>query len=330
MKIKFTPVLALAGLLTATTAYAQETVYSDPVGVMTVELPGGSDTRLGVPFANAPSFASTVSAVGTDFITLSGNPDFTPDQFAPSAEGFPTYYVLFSGGVESGLYLDILSNTADTLTMSLGSETTENIEVGDPVSIIPHKTLAEIFEGATVPAGTRVFLYDNSAVGVNKSSSAIITYFEGFGWFQGATLSDSLPVKRNQGIIVRTPSGAPTLEIAFAGNVSMINERIRIPARTSSNDVLFSINSATPMPLANLNLSVADQTRLFIYDNQTPGVNKSSSAIFTYFEGFGWFQGATLRDAYELQPGVNYVLRIPSVESDFDWIATGTPSYLNQ
>ena len=80
---KFITLLSGAVLL-ASSGFAQ-TVATDPVGYVTTTVEAYSDAVVSPVMARPASFVGTISSVDDgDTITLSGTPNFTVDEFAPS------------------------------------------------------------------------------------------------------------------------------------------------------------------------------------------------------------------------------------------------------
>lgn len=63
--------------------------------------------------------------------------------------------------------------------------------------------LGEIFNPGAAGNGDKVLVFDESASGQNKSAATIITYFHGFGWYNGPTNLSGLEIQPGQGLLYR-------------------------------------------------------------------------------------------------------------------------------
>lgn len=57
--------------------------------------------------------------------------------------------------------------------------------------------------------------------------------------------------------------------------------------------------------------SVPNNTQVFLYNRSQSGVNKSASAIYTHFTGYGWYSGPTNGNNQILYPDESVVIRAP-------------------
>lgn len=139
--------VVLGAALFASVASAQ-TAYTDPVGYITITVPGsaGGTPRLtlaGLGMVNPVEFQGAVSTATGTTLTFAGTP-FTASAFNAAGANAKFYVEV----VSTGLMTDIVSNTVSDLTvsddLSLAADTV--------VRIRAHHTLASLF-GATNSAG---------------------------------------------------------------------------------------------------------------------------------------------------------------------------------
>jgi uncharacterized protein (TIGR02597 family) len=164
-----------------------QAVEIDPLGYVTVNLAGNSDSYVYIPFKRAPEFvgvASTLSANGTydsgepftdgnnsgswdngeaftdtnNVIALGGTPGLTVNQFVYVAVTQPKrYYVFLKSGTRKGMYYTVVSNAAASLTVdTAGDDLSAAINSSTTLEVVPYDTLGSIFPGGA---------------GVNPSSS---------------------------------------------------------------------------------------------------------------------------------------------------------------
>ena len=136
-------ILAISLFLSSSLAQAQE-ASTPPVGVLTIDLPGQSDTIVSVPFHRPTVFRGVVSSHNGDVVTVQGTPGWDVDQFVFNSESQTnTYYLLVCSGDHNGVEAKIVGSDSNSVTI-------ESIEVdidGAVVEIIPYWTLNTVFEG---------------------------------------------------------------------------------------------------------------------------------------------------------------------------------------
>lgn len=155
-----------------------EAVEIDPLGYVTVNLAGDSDSYVNIPFKRSPEFvgvASALSANGTydagepftdgnnsgswdngetftdtnNVIALGGTPGLTVNQFVYVAVTQPKrYYVFLKSGTRAGMYYSVVSNAAASLTVdTAGDDLSTAINSTTTLEVIPYDTLGSIFPG---------------------------------------------------------------------------------------------------------------------------------------------------------------------------------------
>jgi len=176
-------------------------VATDPVGYVTLTVEAYSDAVVSPVMARPASFVGTISSVDDeDTITLSGTPNFTVDEFAPSdSSGNNSFYVQFTSGDREGLWAIVSANTSSSLDLTfvnqdLGSVVGDQVLAGDGVEIIPFWTPATLFPDADVANLSELLVFSRTVAGINLSASATYVSFDTFGWYNGGTLVDNLPI----------------------------------------------------------------------------------------------------------------------------------------
>lgn len=187
-----------AGLLFSLNA---QSVTTDPVGYVTTTFFGDRDTTFAPGLTRPGVFRGNITST-PDLSSLSfSGQSWATDEFADS------HFVLVRSGELEGAFAQISSNTSDTLTLTFISEdfflgSSQGVNAGDNVEIIPFWTLGELFSD-NVPDGSRVLLFSRNSVGEDISSSQGFTFFEGFGWFSGSTDLNNYILPENAGLVFR-------------------------------------------------------------------------------------------------------------------------------
>ena len=298
---------------------AQTTVSTDPVGFVSKTIPANSDGTFAPSVQQPASFVGTIATINDpNNIKVSGSPGWTANSFVTSG----TYYCLISSGAREGVFATITANGTDTLTLAyvvqdLGTVSGDKVVVGDVVKIIPYWTLGTLLPDATKTGGfapdkTTVFLYSRSQAGTNKSASHFYTLYATYGWYDGGTPSDSQIIYPDESIVVRAPSGA-SVPITQTGSVLMNKYRTSLDNITPNvdQDIRLGVNVPVPVGLRSFMDAglPADGDTVFIFNDAAVGQNKSATNFFTYYNTYGWYDGGTNVDAYQLQPGQGIVYR---------------------
>lgn len=183
-----------------------DTVYSNPMGFVSVTCPRNSDTIVGLPLRQAADFTGTLSAnpdtvtiPDSAILSLIGTPGLTVDAFAG------THYVKFKDSTPTALpgdgqWFAVVSNTADTITLDLNGDVIDSVS-GAELEVLKFWTLGELFPpaecttdplttGTAIVASTNLFasglrtqvLYPNlNGSGINLAPS--VGYFlNGASW----------------------------------------------------------------------------------------------------------------------------------------------------
>lgn len=240
-----TPSLLFPGLAAALIALplslSAQSVTTDPVGVINVDLPGNSDTVVSVPFHRPVEFQGSVDSIDGNQITVNGTPGWSTNQFVYDAPGqTDTFYVLFASGEKEGMFYTIDANTADTLTLDLAGDTLAGVQsdqddgpgMGDILKIIPYWTLGTLFGDnnddiqGIVPSPNVlnplafVNFRDPNQAGINLSFSGAFFYHDGaqgpMGWYKAGSIQDGV---QNDHVI--TPDTFFTIRITQSGESSM-------------------------------------------------------------------------------------------------------------
>ena len=310
----------LAGVvLHVPSGFAQASVATDPVGYVTVTVEANSDAVVSAVMSRPSVFTGTIASVDdADTVTLSDSPGFSTDEFAPTdLSGNNSYYVKLTSGDREGLWAIISGNTTSSLdltfvTQNLGSVENDKVQAGDTVEIIPCWTPATLFPEANISNLSELLVFSRTVAGINLSASATYVCYDGFGWYNGGTLVDNLPIYPDESLIFRNKSVSPQ-QLTQAGVVPMA--AFRTVLALVDDGIMQDIRLTSGLPvnvtlqeLADLGAD-GDGDQILIFDNTLAGENKSASITATYYNGFGWYNGGTPMNSYVLTPGEGIVYR---------------------
>ena len=94
-----------------------------------------------------------------------------------------------------------------------GQDQDIRITTGTPIPV----TLASFLNPGAPADGDIVLIFDDSAPGINKAASFVVTYYNGFGWYDGPTDMNGHQLQPGQGIVYRKAgaNSANTLYVTF-------------------------------------------------------------------------------------------------------------------
>jgi uncharacterized protein (TIGR02597 family) len=305
---------------------------------------GNSDTIVSLPYTRAGVVAQTVSAVSANVITVSGTPNWLPNQFVYSAGvQTNTYFVRFDSGADAGKLYPITANGANNVTLNLGADSLGSVVSGDILSIEAYWTPATTFpNGAGIFASptpgnrfTEVLVPDTTSAGINLSAAKVL-YFNAGAWKQvgSNTNHNDDPFSPNSFLIVRHNVGTNSTLMVLG---SVVGGALSIPLMTSASiqqdnavalarPVIVSLNdsglinsgafAASPLPGSRTD-------ELQVFDNTVVQKNKSSSAIYYYWSGAWRKVGAGTTDVGSDQiftPGTGMVIRKGTNNAAATWV----------
>ena len=333
--LKYLAVLPGAALFVSS-QLAAESDSTNPVGYITLTVKASSDAVVAASMARASSYVGTVASVDdSDTITLSGSPGFTVDEYAPADEdGNNSYYVQFTSGDREGLWAIIDGNGSSSLdltfvTQDLGSDEGDQVLSGDTVAIVPFWTPATLFPDADVVDGSELLVFSRTVAGINLSASSVYVSYDGYGWYNGGTYVDHLPIYPDESMIFRNKSGEDQ-KLTQAGQVPMATFRTVLSLVSSETQQDIRLTAGLPVSVAlqdfaDLGAS-GDGDQILIFDNTLAGENKSASKVVTYYDGYGWYDGGTEMNTYEIDPGQGIVYRKKGANAS-DAVVKFKPSY---
>lgn len=321
-------IAALGGFLGS--SYAQS-VATAPVGAITTSINSFSDQRTGITLERPAVFASTVSSVSTNSITVAGS--------VPSLSS--ASYIRVKSGSAAGQWIAITSVTGNTINLS-ESPTALGISASNNFEIRPFWTLASLFpNGGGVPASSDitspvglVLLNDPSAVGINLPASSVYFYHDGStltaGWYNNDGSFEAA------GDVIVSPESSITLNnstgsiasVVTVGDVPVVKQAISVLRRSSEEqDNLIYNPYPAPLTLSQSNLDTSGAVSpssditsptdlLLVYSSSSVGTNPAATDVYFYHDGSqltaGWYKNDgsfESANTIQLAPGAAIVIR---------------------
>lgn len=264
-------VAALAASAAVSTAQAQSTATTSPVGYTTVEIQGSSTgnpvySLVQFPMMNASSFQGTTTSVAGSALTFDGTP-FTSGAF-DEASGVANYIAIVNSAEGEGTVYDIVSNTASAITVVGDVAQTSPLSI----SVVKTETAADIFgtgtdyvlQGGGNPASADVFY-------VGRGTALEGFYYKtGFGsgykTLSGAAVS-SLNIYPGESVLIERKA-AGDVSIVDVGSVK--TETTLVPVGTGY------VSGATGFPVA----TTLDDSNLLASGLQGGGNAASADRVF--------------------------------------------------
>ena len=293
-RIKYALALASSLLISwsGLSAELDNSISTDPVGVITYTANAQSDSRIGSSMLRATSAAGVISSVSGANVTVSFDlPDVTTE----------AHFIWINSGALEGEWYGITSSTTSTLTVAEDLQA-EGLQTGDSFSILPFWTLGTLFpNGGGVPPSTdifnpsaRIFLYDPNEAGTNLSPNESHFYHDGSSGFLPAGWYNTNSFESSDNVVVN-PETYMTLRNS-TGNAAELKFFGSVPVKIFANTILSSsaetqdnlVNNPYPadMTFANSDLvssgAVEPSTdlfnptdRVFLFDSNSTSFNSN-------------------------------------------------------
>ena len=130
-----------------------QSVSTVPVGYVTLKINGSTDgvapafTALSAPLQKATLSKGAITADPTATVLTNANASYTTNAYAGTdAEGNPSHYIQITSGINEGLILDIVSNSATSFTTD--TDFSGLVSSGDHYAVKKYITLGDIFGSA--------------------------------------------------------------------------------------------------------------------------------------------------------------------------------------
>ncbi|MGJ8638988.1 MAG: TIGR02597 family protein [Opitutaceae bacterium] len=328
---------------------------TSPGGAVVIELKGGQDNYIALPFPNDELCTCKVAAVGEELIVLSPDTDTLGE--APPEVVFDDnrfYYAEFTTGELAGTRYDILAYSGGTLFLDtqgddLRSHPAGTIGLDDQLRIVPHWRLGDVFgrdaasliiEPTLTPALIRdvIFLPENLRIGTDKTPSGYY-FHSGVGWrLLGDPATDRADelLPPGMGVIVRRRSVGDIQLITYGTNRHFpFAQYVQGGDGSSGNDSLVSLQFADPVKLDDTQLTEPGNDGipvfqpssndfflndiLFVYSPDSP-----TPKMYYYLDGTGWKDAdtgdASVGTTVELEPGAAFYIRKAQSSQSSDWV----------
>ncbi|MGZ5569127.1 MAG: TIGR02597 family protein, partial [Limisphaerales bacterium] len=319
---------------------------SDVAGVIPLSLLGNSDSFVSIPFARTSAARGSIAAIASNVVSVISDDGsvWSPNQFV-YVGGTQTnnYYLRLTSGTAEGKSFPITGNDATSVNLDLGSDRLSGVTVNDSVVIEPYWTLDSVF-----PAGrgvnisptlgnrnTEVLIPDLANVGINLSSAKIYFFHVGI-WKQvgqGSVDHGSDILQPNTYFLVRHN---------VATNTTLMSSGVVIPSklvtRLSTSPITKRdnyvglmrpiTNSLAASGLINTGAFAASPLpgsrtdELLVFDNSVVQKNKSSSAVYYYWNNAWRRVGSGSADVGSvpvLTPGMGFIIRKATNAASIDW-----------
>jgi len=283
---------------------------STPAGFYRVDCLGNSDNIVSIPFTRPEAAFALVGSIAGSNVTVQGSPGWSVNQFVyVSGTQSNTFYMRLLSGAKEGSYYPIVTNGANTLTLSLGGDDLSSVTNGTRLSVIPYWTLGTAFPSGkgVIPSAssllrkTEVLIPDINGVGINLSPVA--TYY----FLTNATFPNGIWQKVGAGttnknddvllpdnyFIVRHNTASNTVFTA-QGSVPVSKLTVSLSTETSTKQDNFV---ALTRPVTNTldesalfqsgaflaSLSTLNRVdELLVFDNSQVAKNKAAAATYFY------------------------------------------------
>ena len=260
-----------------------------------------------------PTAAKTTTIKGATTTTLAKSAATASAATSGSLSGLSATY---DHSPYEGRFYQVTTNDTGSVTVNLNGDTLASVAAGTQVSIIPYWTLNTVFPAANAGVSftattspifpeTEILVPDYSSSGTNLAATAIYLFYTDGGSNVGWRIVGDTTTDHGHDIIlpdgyvtVRTASSAPTLPVTFSGSVSVNKLATTLATRSSGQqDNAVALNRPADTTLGALGLNPTDgsflattspitpEDELFVYNNSTAAINKSSSAIYIYYNG---------------------------------------------
>jgi len=310
------------------------TVVTDPAGFYSIALSSNSDTVVSLPFCRPAVFVGQIVSVASNVIAVTGNPNWTANQFVYAAgTQSNTYYAFLNTGSGAGNHFTITNNTTNTLSLDLGSGSLTNVAVSNSVAIIPFWTLGTALSvGAGIldsprpgNRSTEILVPDLAGVGTNLSAGRMYYHWNGnwraVGQGNGVKdddvlLSDTYFIVRHNlasNTVLTTFGAVPMKQLQIALATDAVKKRdnsvalARPAVATLTQSMLYESGAFTASSATN-----AHTDELLTFDNTLAQKNKTPTAIYYYWSN-AWRQvGAGTNDVGSVPifaPGTGVIVR---------------------
>lgn len=277
MKHNHVMIMILSGIASMQTISAQTTSYSDVVGYEKKSFVAGT-TGHGVGLVQAAKYQGQATSVSSASLTVTSAP-FTVGAFNP-VDGLPSHYIQITSGTQTGLVVDILSNTTSVITVETGDLASVT---GTPSFVVrPHVKVSTLFNGNTDLGdySDTVTLYNSDG----SSTTLLRDSAQTTGWLDSTTFAASdAVIYPGQGFLLSTSSGG-----TFTSTGTVNPSATIVPIYSGLVNLVSLSNPSNGKDIQQINLGVnlsdyADTVGTFSADGQ---LQQDASLLWTAADGF--------------------------------------------
>jgi len=193
-------------------------------------------------------------------------------------------------GNREGQILLVVSNTADTLTVSAQAgddplESGKEIVSGDTLALSPAWTLETFLPVAALPDGVFFLTFDGGS-GINMAATKQYYIYNG-KWNDLDTFSPANPILYpGESYVVRNQTATDIMSLTVSGEVSPAKHHIvLVGGATAQQDTRFGYMGPVTEMLDDAGVPAVDGDFILFFDNTTTGINKAASKQYYYFGG---------------------------------------------
>ena len=330
-----------------------QTAYTDPVGVFKLNVPAGtvetpSLESFSIPVHRIPVDRGRATGIGAGIVTNEGvvctwtdtGKAWVPDEFVYAGDGDERYYVEIADGTAAGRKYEIVSNTADTLTLIVMAGEQEPLDAGaaagDAYLIVPFYRIRDVFGEPTEPEDVKLFGGSNDAAadnillwnGTGFDTIYYSTFFGENKWRKsGIGICNDDPIWPGEGFFIRRRA-TTAVTISIGGAVPVTQ---RVTPVQGGNLTFVGIEFPASVPLDESEILTLDGGPLTGGSN--PGAADliyawNGAAYDTYYFStfFGENQwrlaGGDISGDTPLEAGRGYFIRERDETEVLDWFRT--------
>jgi uncharacterized protein (TIGR02597 family) len=294
-------IATLAAILSAPLAIdAEVTTFTAPSGYTTIVADAASDAStptysfVSHSLARKRQAAAVVTSGGTDTLTVT-DAGWTPGEFA----GTPHYVLIASGDTEGDIF-NIVSNTADTLTVSGAGDLSALATVS--ITIYEHNTLTSVFGADPTTKGLTAGLDANTADQIIfYDGAAFKTYFyknvnipdfldpnDILGWVTSADnttdVGDTI-LPPNEGFVILRRALTALSVVAFG---DVIDDSVNVPIADGYNLICVPYPVSGSVTLGTSGLYDSEDTD-YSHSLQ-PGLDANTAELVVLWDGTAYKQ----------------------------------------
>ncbi|MGK0456333.1 MAG: hypothetical protein ACJAUA_000631 [Zhongshania aliphaticivorans] len=324
--LKYIKIQALS-LLFVSFSLSAQTVSTDPVGYVTLDIAANGFTFVGTPLVNEIAFAGVAVAASTNSVSFTANAFETGEfnQITIGSENSTQYIFEVTSGSDIGAMIPIVSNTTNALMLS--EDVSGFVTAGTTGIVRALHTLDSLFpSGVPLNAGFSAAVADEVLVFDAVSQTSKNYFYSSLAgeWRSGSISSGRFSLLPNQSLYIKRKGSATS--VTFAGSVKMGTTAIDIfpglnlipnlyPVAYSLDlSGLYTADSSTGLA-AGFSAAVADEV-VFI------NADASSTTYFYSSLANEWRTGSTPAGDLEIPVGGAILIKRKAPLGAFSWVKT--------